>query len=77
MGVVWLMALGAADGWRTPFMVLLLIVWIGSGVAALIDIFRRPFEHPVNRWLWAIGVVLFPLLGFLIYWLLGKRRTTK
>ena len=71
------MALGAADGWRTPLMVLLLIVWIGSWMAALIDIFRRSFEHPVNRWLWAIGVTLFPLLGFLVYWLLGKRRTTK
>ena len=70
---VWGMAMGAADGWRTPLLVLILALWLGTWIAAMVDIVRRP----ADRWRWGFVVTLFPLIGFLVYWLLGERHTTK
>lgn len=66
------MALGAADGWRTPVLVLLLIVWLGTWLAAIVDIARSRFRRPVGQWGWVGVVTLVPLIGFLLYWLFGS-----
>ena len=68
----WLMALGAADGWRTPLLVLLLILWGSSWLAAIIDITRSRFRSIASRRRWVAVVTLVPLLGFLLYWAMGK-----
>ena len=64
------MAMGAVDGWRTPLLALLLILWLGTGLAGLISIFRSSLR-PMARWGWAAVVTLVPLLGFLLYWAAG------
>ena len=73
MGAVWLMAVGAADGWRTPLLVLVLALWVGTWLAAVIDIVRSRFRRPTSRWLWGGVVTVVPLLGFLLYWFFGKK----
>ena len=73
MVATWLMALGAADGWRIPLLVLLLTLWIGTWLAAVIDIVRSHFRRPKSRWGWALVVTVVPLLGFLLYWFFGNR----
>ena len=68
---IWLMALGAADGWRTPLLVLLLTLWLGSWLAAIVNIVRSDFRSSAHRWGWVVVVTLVPLLGFLLYWFFG------
>ena len=67
------MALGAADGWRTPLLVLLLTLWVGTWLAAIINITRSRFRSSASRWGWVAVVTLVPLLGFLVYWGFGKQ----
>ena len=64
---MWVMALGAADGWRTPLLALVLMLWLGTWLAGLVNIFRST-HRPAVRWGWVAVVTLVPLLGFLLYW---------
>jgi hypothetical protein len=65
---LWLMALGAVDGWRTPLLLLLLALVVGAWLAGLINIARGRFRSPAARWGWVAVVTLLPLVGFLVYW---------
>ena len=67
------MALGAVDGWRTPLLILLLVLVVGATLAGLIDVVRSRFRSPAARWGWVAVVILLPLIGFLIYWAAGSR----
>ena len=69
----WLMALGAADGWRTPLLVLAIILWIGMWLAAVINIVRSRFRSDTDRLLWIVVVTLAPVIGVVLYLFLGKK----
>ena len=73
MSAVWLMALGAVDGWRTPLLMLLLALVVGAWLAGLINIARSRFRSSAARWGWVAVITLLPLVGFLIYWAVGSR----
>lgn len=73
MNTVLLMALGAVDGWRTPLLVLLLVLIVGMWLAGLINIARSQFRSPAVRWGWVAVVTLLPVVGFLIYWAAGEK----
>ncbi|WP_432264548.1 PLDc N-terminal domain-containing protein [Autumnicola edwardsiae] len=47
------------------------ILWIWAAV----DIFRARFKNPVSRFLWLVVIVFFPIIGSLIYFQFGRRRT--
>jgi len=55
--------------WNVFFILLIFIPLIMLWVFALVDLFRR---HDLSGWakaLWAIAIVLLPLLGMLIYFI--------
>ncbi|MEW5736315.1 MAG: PLD nuclease N-terminal domain-containing protein [Thermodesulfobacteriota bacterium] len=60
-----------------------IIIILGAGVLfllltflALIDIYRREFEPAHMQAVWVIVVSMLPFLGCLLYFLLGRRKTT-
>ena len=73
MNAVWLMALGATDGWRTFLLMLLLALVVGAWLAGLINIARSCFRSSAARWGWVAVITLLPLIGFLVYWAAGSR----
>jgi hypothetical protein len=73
---LWLMALGAVDGWRTPLLVLLLALVVGMWLAGLINIARSQFRSSAARWGWVAVITLLPVIGFLIYWAASSHHKT-
>ena len=49
--------------------VLTAVLWIW----ALVDIFRSRFENSTIKLLWVILIFIFPILGSIIYFQLGKK----
>ncbi len=47
--------------------VVLLIIWL----AALIDIIQRPMT-PLMKAVWIVVVTIFPLIGVIVYFLIGR-----
>jgi beta-lactamase regulating signal transducer with metallopeptidase domain len=43
-------------------------------VAALIDILRHEFEPDQNKIIWVLVVIFLPLLGSLLYFLIGSNQ---
>lgn len=41
-------------------------------IGALIDILRSDFGDPLNKVVWALAVIFLPLLGSLLYFLIGR-----
>lgn len=41
-------------------------------VAALIDILKSEFEPHQNKVIWVIVVILLPVLGSILYWIIGR-----
>ena len=51
------------------FLLLPVLAW----VIALVDIIRSQFRNDTDRLLWIVVVTLAPVLGVLIYLVLGRR----
>ena len=41
-------------------------------VGALIDILRNEFDPHQNKVIWIIVVILLPVLGSILYWIIGR-----
>lgn len=57
--------------WQT-----LIFVAIGLWIYCLIDILKSKFE-PNDKLIWLLVVILLPLLGSLLYLLLGRNKKVK
>lgn len=68
------LALGAYDGWRTFLIMIGFCLLLGMWLAALLDIFRSSFGQPHQKALWVVIVTLFPVVGVLVYGLLGRKQ---
>ena len=55
------------------FTILSLILWFW----ALIDITKSKFIMPYGNTLWLLIIILFPIIGTIIYFLLKRRITSK
>ena len=51
------------------FLLLPILAW----VVALVDIMRSQFRNDTDRLLWIVVVTLAPVLGVLVYLVLGRR----
>lgn len=51
--------------WVIPFFVI---------AAALIDILRNEFEQPMNKLIWVLVVLFIPLVGAILYFVIGQRQ---
>ncbi len=51
------------------FLLLPIVAWI----VALVDIIRSQFRNDTDRLLWIVVVTLAPVLGVLVYLILGRR----
>lgn len=52
---------------------LMLILWVW----AIVDILRTLFKTPVQKSYWFLIVLLFPVLGALLYFQIGKKSIVK
>jgi len=68
------LALGAYDGWQTIMLLLAVCLVVGLWLATLLDIFRHSFQRQDQKILWVLVVTLFPLVGTLLYILLGRKQ---
>jgi hypothetical protein len=46
---------------------LLVIVWVLIWVLVLVDIVRRPDLRTSSKVLWAVGVLIIPVIGVIVY----------
>lgn len=54
---------------------LLMLIILGIYIYSLVDILKHEFRGK-NKIVWIIVVLMFPLLGVLLYFLLGKKQQT-
>lgn len=52
---------------------LITVLWIW----ALLDLFKSVFENLSVKGLWFIAIILFPVIGPLVYFQIGKKRTVR
>ncbi len=57
--------------------IILVILALFSWIWALIDISKSKFIMPYGNTLWLFIIIVFPVMGTLIYFLLKKQITTK
>jgi hypothetical protein len=53
---------------------LILFVILIVPLLALIEIIRSSFNEPVNKIVWVLVVILLPLLGSLLFWIIGRNQ---
>jgi len=55
-----------------PFLIPIMVIELALAAAALVHIFRHRTYRIGNQVLWAIVVVLFQIIGPILYFTLGK-----
>jgi hypothetical protein len=65
------MDIGNLLGGSIVLMTLLGILYLGLLVFALVDLVQRPME-PTTKILWFVGIFFFPLIGSIVYLLVGR-----
>jgi hypothetical protein len=58
--------------WELFFILLIFIPLVMLWIFALVDLFRRPDLAGWVKALWAIAILVFPILGMLIYFITRK-----
>ena len=61
--------------WQVFLMLMIFVPLILLWVFALVDLFQRTDLTGIAKGLWAIAIVLLPLIGMLIYFLLREPQT--
>ncbi len=51
--------------------ILAVLLWVW----ALVDLLRRPTVDPSKKILWLLAILIFPILGAILYFLLNKPAT--
>lgn len=51
--------------------ILTAVLWLW----ALVDISRAQFDNPASKWLWLFIIFVFPVVGSIAYFQLGKKFT--
>lgn len=64
---------GGLGGWEVLIVTLFLILPVGAWIVALVGIIRSQFRNDTDRLLWIVVVTLAPVLGVLVYLVLGRR----
>lgn len=58
-----------------PFLIPLVILELALLVIALVDIIRRPRVTGNNKVVWLIVVILFQVIGPIVYFVFGRKET--
>jgi hypothetical protein len=72
-----LLFIGGLGAWELMtimlFMLLPLVLWIW----ALTDLLRSEFQDNINKLIWALVIVMLPLVGALLYLFIGRQQKVK
>ena len=58
-----------------PLVIPLILLELGLMIAALIDLLRRERRTKGPKWVWGSVIVLFSIVGPLVYFTLGREET--
>lgn len=72
--MVFLMAIGALDGWKSVLILLAIVIPVGMWLAAVVDIMKSRFENKSYKLLWLLIVTLAPVVGVLLYLFVGTKQ---
>ena len=67
-----LLFLGGLGGLEMLIILIILIIPGILWIIALIDVLRSDFKDSINKLIWVIVILLFPIVGALIYFVLGR-----
>jgi len=59
------------------FVSVLVILTFSLWIWAIIDIVKSSSKNPVQKTLWLLLVLLFPILGSILYFQLGRKYTVR
>ena len=54
--------------------ILLIIVPFVIWLLLLINILKSEFKNPIDKLIWIIIITFIPLIGFILYWFIGKKQ---
>jgi hypothetical protein len=64
-----------------PFEIIFLLLFIAAPLVlwlwALIDLLRSNFSDSITKLIWAVVIIFIPLLGALLYLLIGRNQKVK
>jgi predicted permease len=46
-------------------------------IMALVEIIRSQFEHPENKIIWVVVVLMLPFIGSILFWTIGRSQKVK
>jgi hypothetical protein len=58
-----------------PLLIPLILLELGLMIAALIDLLRRERRTKGPKWVWGSVIVLFSIIGPLVYFFLGREES--
>jgi len=61
--------------WQVFLMLMIFVPLVMLWVFTLVDLFQRPDLSGIAKALWAVAIVLLPLIGMLIYFILRDSET--
>lgn len=71
---IYLMAIGALDGWKSVLILLAIVIPVGMWLAAIVDIVKHQFKNSTYKLLWLLIVSLIPVIGPLLYAFIGTKQ---
>ena len=69
-----LLFLGGLGGWELLIILLFFIVPGILWIVALIDVLRSEFDDSINKLIWVLVILLFPIVGAIIYFVIGRNQ---
>lgn len=73
-GEVFLMAIGAVDGWKFVLILLAIVIPLGMALASIADVAKSRFKSSTHKLLWLLAAMLVPVVGPLLYLFVGIKQ---
>ena len=72
-----LLNIGTLVAWQLFTILTFLIIPVGLWLWSLVDLLRSNFSDSTNKLIWVIVIVFIPVLGALLYLLIGRKQKIK
>jgi len=72
-----LLFLGGLGGFELLLILVFLLIPAVLWIIALVDVLKSDFSDSTNKLIWVIVIFLFPIVGAIIYFIIGTKQKIK
>ena len=66
--------MGGLGGFELLLITILFILPLFLWIVALVEVLKSEFKNPNDKLIWVIVILLFPIIGALLYFIIGRNQ---